>query len=405
MITLLLIIIYITFIGLGVPDSALGSAWPALYPDLGISVGSSGIVTAIISLFTSLASFLSAKLINKFGTGIVAAASTILTAVALLGFALSQSLVALCLFAIPTGFGAGAIDAALNNYVAVRFKSQHMSFLHCAYGLGVALSPFIFSFALDSGGWRFGYRLIFYLQLFICLVTLLALPLWKRAVTLQPEKENFTPVTLSYKKMIKIPAIRMGWCAFFSTCALEFTCDHWCTTYLVSAGGATESVAARFLTLYYIGMTAGRFLSGLLATRLSNKRIIALGYSTVFIGIASLFLPIPYQAKGVAIALIGLGNGPTFPNLIFLTPINFGREVSQSIISSQMLACNLGILIMPTVFGVLAQTISLNAFPFFAAALFVSMVATTLIYFSRIKSLGGDLLNYINDSHTTKQKP
>ena len=402
MITLLLIIIYITFIGLGIPDSAIGSAWPALYPDLGIAVGSSGFVTAIISIFTSLASFLSARLINRFGTGTVAAVSTFLTAAALIGFAFADSLIWLCVCAVPTGFGAGAIDAALNNYVAVRFKSHHMSFLHCAYGVGVALSPFIFSFALENGDWRLGYRIIFYIQLFICLVTLIALPLWKRAATLQPDKESFTPVTLSYPKMIKYPAIRAGWLAFFSTCALEFTCDHWCTTYLVSSGGATESAAAMFLTVYYIGMTLGRFLSGVLATRLSNKKIICIGYSTVFIGIAALFFPLPVEVKGIAIALIGLGNGPTFPNLVFLTPVHFGREVSQSLISSQMLAANIGILIMPPLFGALAQALSLNVFPYFAAALFISMTVSTAVYFRRAKKMGGCLLSLSAEKQTEK---
>ena len=392
MITLLLIIIYITFIGLGTPDSAIGSAWPAIYPDLGIPVGYSGFVTALISLFTSLASFFSARLINRFGTGVVTAVSTFMTAGALIGFALADSFIWLCVFAVPTGFGAGAIDAALNNYVAVHFKSRHMSFLHCAYGIGVAISPFIFSFALKNGDWRLGYRIVFYVQLFIAAVTLVSLPLWKKAAVLQPKEDNFTPRTLSYREMIKMPAVRAGWLAFFATCALEFTCDHWCCTYLVGAEGATADVAARFLTFYYVGMTSGRFLSGLLASKLSNKTIICAGYSAVFIGILLLFLPVPVTVKGIAFIIIGLGNGPTFPNLIFLTPVYFGKEVSQSLISSNMLACNIGILIMPPVFGFLAQGISLSAFPFFAAAMFALMACATAVYFKRAKKLSENSL-------------
>ena len=387
MITLLLIVIYITFIGLGIPDSALGSAWPAMYPDLGAPVGYASIITAIISAFTALASFVSAKLINKFGTGLVTSMSTILTAGALIGFALSNSVIWLCVFAVPTGFGAGAIDAALNNYVAVHFKSSHMSFLHCAYGVGVALSPFLLSFALAKGDWRLGYRTIFYVQLFIAAVTIVALPLWKKVKAKTPEKENFTPVTLSYPKMFKMGAVRAGWLAFFGTCALEFTCDHWCTTYLVGAEGASPEVAARFLTLYYVGIAVGRFLSGVISTKVSNKTIIAIGYSTVFVGIAALFLPVPVTVKGLALLAIGLGNGPTFPNLIYLTPVYFGKESSQSLVSSQMLACNVGILIMPTLFGLLAQYVSVKTFPLFSAAMYALMVISTIVYFARVKKM------------------
>lgn len=387
MVTVLLIVIYITFVGLGIPDSALGSAWPVIYPDLGLPVGYASFITALISLFTATASFFSARLINKFGTGIVTAASTLLTALALLGFALSDSMLWLCVFAIPTGFGAGAIDAALNNYVAVHYNASQMSFLHCAYGVGVALSPFVLSFALQNSDWRLGYRTIFYIQLGIAAITFLALPLWKKVKSAEPEKENFTPRTLSYKEMAKIPAERAAWLAFFATCSLEFTCDHWCCTYLVDFEGAPADVAARFLTLYYIGMAGGRFLSGLLAKKLSSRNIIRIGYCFVAAGIATLFLPVPYTVKGFALFAIGLGNGPTFPNLTYLTPINFGKEISQSLVSSQMLMCNIGIMIMPALFGALAQRLSLKAFPYFAAALYAVMVLFTALYFSRVKKM------------------
>lgn len=387
MVTVLLIVIYITFVGLGIPDSALGSAWPVIYPDLGIPVGYASFITSLISLFTAIASFFSARLINKFGTGIVTAASTFLTAFALLGFALSDSVIWLCVFAVPTGFGAGAIDAALNNYVAVHYNASQMSFLHCAYGIGVALSPLVLSFALKNFDWRLGYRTIFYIQLGIAVITLLALPLWKKVKSAEPEKETFTPRTLTYKEMIKIPAERAAWVAFFATCSLEFTCDHWCCTYLVDYEGAPADVAARFLTLYYIGMASGRFLSGILAKKLNSKNIIKIGYCIVAAGIITLFLPVPYTVKGFALFAIGLGNGPTFPNLTYLTPINFGKDISQSLVSSQMLMCNVGIMIMPALFGAMAQWISLKAFPFFAAALYIVMAIYTAIYFARVKKM------------------
>ena len=381
MITLLLLVIYIAFIGLGLPDSLLGSAWPAVYAELNIPVGYGSIISILISLGTVSASVFSARLINKFGTGVVTAISTGLSAVCLLGFSFAQSIWWFCLLGVPLGIGAGAIDAALNNYVATHYKSTHMNFLHSFYGVGVSLSPYLMSFALSvENNWRQGYRIVFYIMAGITLITVLAIPLWKKVKAIKTEEEQFTPKTLSIGKMIKTRAIRYTWLLFFSTCALEFTCGIWGCTFLVTAEGMSESLAAKFITFYYLGITAGRLISGFISTKLNQKKIVYIGYASVGVALILIALPIPPIVKGIGLFLIGLGNGPTFPNIIYLTPINFGKEVSQSIVGTQMACCNVGILLMPPLFGLLAQYIGAFLFPYYLIVLYVLMVLSTIIY-------------------------
>ena len=384
----LFLFICIIYIGLGLPDSILGSAWPAIYPDLNLPVSNMNYITMLISLGTVLASLFSARLINKFGTAKVTFFSTLLTTLAMLGFSFSNSMVWFLCLAIPAGIGAGAIDAALNNFVAVHYNSTYMSFLHCFYGVGVAVSPFVMALALSfNNDWRLGYRIVFIAMSVISILSAISLPLWKRAKPKSTEKEELKGTSLSLIKMAKMPAVRISWLVFFFSVALEFTCGIWGCTYLVSAEGLSESLSAKLLTLYYVGMTAGRFVSGLLNKKLNCKTIVYLGYTLTGVGIALIALPIPPVIKGVALLLIGFGNGPTFPNMIYLTPVNFGREISQSITGTQMACCNLGILLMPPVFGFIAQYVGLNAFPYYIIALFLIMVFSTLIYNKRAKKL------------------
>lgn len=382
MATFLFIIICIIFIGLGLPDSLFGAAWPAIYPDFNLPVSYANFVTILISLGTTLASFFSARLINKFGTGLITAVSTAMTAFSLIGFSISNSIWWFCPLALPLGMGAGAIDAALNNYVAVHYSSMLMSFMHCFYGVGVALSPFLMSLALGANNdWRLGYRIIFYFQIAITAVAVFALPLWKKTGEIKEEKDKeVTPITLTFKQMARIPVVRTAWILFFSSVGLEFLCGIWGCSYLVGADGLSESKAALTQTFYYVGMTAGRFVSGIISTKISPKKTIYLGYSIVAVAIVLFFLPLPTMIKGVALFMIGFGNGPTFPNLTYLTPIYFGKDISQSIVGSQMTACNIGILIMPPIFGIFAEKISLSLFPIFIAVLFVIMLVTTIIY-------------------------
>jgi fucose permease len=253
--------------------------------------------------------------------------------------------------------------------------------------VGVALSPYLMSFALQNGNdWRAGYRTVFFIMLAISAITLLALPLWRKVKKIPAESaKEVKPKTLTLLQMAKMPAVRMGWLAYFTATALEFTCGIWGCTYLVSAEGLSEAFSAKLITLYYIGMTLGRFLSGVVSTKLSNYKIISIGYTIVGVAITILLLPVPAVYKGVALLLIGLGNGPTFPNLVYLTPKFFGEENSQAIIGSQLALCNMGILLIPPLFGVLAGWISLKLFPPFILLFFTLMLLSTIIYINRAK--------------------
>ena len=388
MATFLFVIISIIFIGLGLPDSLLGSAWPAIYPEFKMPISYANFVTILISSGTVVASFFSAKLINKFGTGIITAVSTALSAFALLGFALSNSILWFCILAIPLGFGAGAIDASLNNYVAVHYKSNYMSFLHCFYGVGVALSPYVMSFALNqNNNWRLGYKIIFLILFAIAVISFIALPLWTKVNRLTEEKESETKqIILPLKTMAKMSAVSVSWLMFFSSVALEFTCGIWGCTYLVSAQGLSESFSAKMLTLYYLGMTLGRIVSGLISSKLQPAKTVYVGYVIVATAITILLLPTPPVVKGVSLFFIGFGNGPAFPNLIYLTPIYFGKEVSRSIVGTQMTACNLGILLMPPVFGLIADYVNVKLFPVILAILFLTTLISTITYHKLAKN-------------------
>lgn len=381
MYTALLIIIYIVYIGLGIPDSSFGSALPAMWKDLNLPLTFASIISIIISISTLISSAISAFLIAKLKTGKITFFATLLTALSLFGFTHANSFWAIILLSIPLGLGAGSIDTALNNFIALNYSSSQMSFLHCFYGVGVSLTPFIFSFTLkNDNDWRLGYLIIFIIQISLTLIALLSLPLWKKVEGNDKKGQPQEVKLLSLSQMAKTPSLLACWGAFFFTCALEFTCDNWGTSYLVSCEGLTEAMAARFLTFYFIGIAGGRFLSGLLNIKIDCKKVIYIGYLIVFLGIVTLFLPLPAGIKGCALFLIGLGNGPSFPNLTFLLPANFGKKGSQSLVSAQMVVSNAGILIVPPLFGVIAQNFSLGLFPYFILLTFVLMVVCTILY-------------------------
>lgn len=388
MATLLLIVIFIDFIGLGIPDSLFGAAWPAIYEEFSLPISYANFVTLIVSGGTILSSLSSAKLIGRFGTSVVTAASTVLTAVALLGFSLSGSFWFLCVCAVPLGLGAGAIDSALNNYVANHYKAAQMNFLHCFYGIGVSLSPFLMSLALSDGGnWRAGYQTMFFVQAAIALLTLVSLPLWfKIKKTENAEdvrsQESFVPLS----RVVKISAVRIVWPVFFSSCAIEYTCGNWGSTYLVQQAGMTADAAALSITFYYAGMALGRFLSGIFSGRLSEWKLISVGQGIVLCALIPLFLPLPAAVAAAALFLVGLGNGPVFPNLIHLTPRNFGKENSQAAMGTQMAASYLGIMLMPSVFGVAAQYLGLGALPYYLLILAALMIFFTFWLKRSLKS-------------------
>ena len=389
MATLLLVVIYIVFIGLGLPDSSIGAAWPALHLELDLAIGLQSLISLFISGGTVIASLFSAKLVNKFGTPLVTSCSTLLSAISLLGFALSNSLWWLLILSPFLGFGAGAIDAALNNYVATHYKSSQMNFLHSFYGVGVALTPYVFSFTLyGNNDWRTGFKIVFIILIGIAILSFASLPLWKKVATNFTEQEKFTPVTLKLTTMAKMPTVRMAWLLFFSTCVLEFLCGTWGCTFLVETRNMTEASAAKLITFYYVGITGGRFLSGVVSKKISCGGILTIGFSLVAIGIIALFLPLPTVILGVAFFLIGFGNGPTFPNLTHATPLIYGRERSQSIISTQMAACNLGIFTMYAITGPIFQSVAFDSFPIIAVISYLAMVGAFVVYQVLIKKDG-----------------
>jgi len=369
MATVLLAVIYAAFIGLGIPDSLFGAAWPAIYPDLGIAVSLGSVYSVISSLGTMVSSALSGRLIQRFGTEKVTAASTVMTALGLLAFSFCGELWLLCLCAVPLGLGAGAVDTALNNYVALHYDARQMSFLHCFYGVGVALSPYLLSFVLAyANDWRAGYRLMFAIQSAIALLLLLTLPLWKKV-----ERRSAQPLpkmrTVPVAEILKDPLARVTLAIFFSSCALESMCLGWGSTWLVNSRGLDAARAAGTITLYYVGMTLGRFSSGVLGKWLRPKQILVLGESITAVAVALLFVPVP-AVSAAGLFAIGLGNGPVFPNMTTLTPVHFGQDVCQSFIGLQMVFTYAAFLVTPTLFSLLTRFVGVGLFPVVCLAAF-----------------------------------
>ena len=385
MATLILLIIFIDFIGLGIPDSLFGPAWPAIYAELALPVSMGSIVSLMNTAGTVISSLSSAYLIKKFGTARVTAFSTVLTAIALLGFSFSNNFIFLCLFSIPLGLGGGAIDSALNNYVALHYKAVHMNFLHCFYGVGVTVSPFFMSLALsDNNNWRGGYRLAFFVQVIIAAITVLSLPLWRRVSKKQYGYEDSPQETVSIFKLAKSRKVRLTWLAFISSCAIECVCGAWGSTYLVETMGMSEENAAKAIMFYYMGMAIGRFLSGILAVRLSSWHIIYMGCGVLALAIFLLFLPLGVVATAAALFLVGVGNGPIFPNLTHLTPHNFGQDISQSVMGSQMAAAYIGIMVFPPLYGIMAQNITPAVFPYYISVFFVALTVSVILIYREV---------------------
>lgn len=382
MMTVLLIIIFISFIGVGLPDSILGTAWPSIYREFDLPVSLAGYITATVSACTIISSLLSSKVINRFGTGVVTAVSTILTVVALLGFAFSRNAIFFFVMAIPLGLGAGSIDTALNNFVALHYSATKMNFLHCFYGLGIAASPYIMSYALgNDNNWRKGYILVAVIQSVIALIAILSLPLWKKVEYQEKKADNVVKV-LKLSDLIEMPAVRLSCYAFFSSCALELTAGSWSSTYFVNTKGVIPDKAAQITMLFYVGLAFGRFLSGVLAKKLSRWQIIGISTSVLFGAIIMFILPVSIMATSIALFFIGLGIGPIFPNLTHLTPENFGRDISQSVMGVQQASAYIGIMIMPWLFGALAQICSTKIFPCYLLIMFM-VYMTTLVMLNR----------------------
>ena len=378
MTTLLLVFIYIFYIGLGIPDSLLGSAWPAIYGEFHVPVSYASFISAIISTGTVISSLFSTKVIAKLGTAKVTALSTALTAAALAGFSCSHSFLWLCLCAVPLGIGAGSIDTALNNYVALHYNAMQMSFLHCFYGIGVTASPYLMSLALSERmNWRGGYRTVFYIQLIIAALSVLSLPLWKKVRTAQHEEEGIHVLPLI--EMIKRKKIWASCGVFAGISALESTCLIWGSTYLSETIGLSADRAAALITFYFAGMALGRFLSGLLALKYSGWKIIFAGQAAILAAVLILLATQNIPAAVAGLFLIGLGNGPIFPNMTHLTPALYQKGTSQSIIGIEMAFSNLSILLTPILFGLISDITGTGIFPGFLTVMFALIAGCTII--------------------------
>lgn len=384
MATILVVVIYIAFIGLGVPDSLIGSAWPAIHSEMNIPVEAVSVLTFLVSGCTVLSSIFSAKILNKLGTAKVTAFSTAMTALSLLGFSVSKSFWFMIPLAIVLGLGAGAIDSGLNNYVALHCKASHMNFLHCFYGVGVSLSPYLMSRALSDIGWRGGYRYAFYVQLAITILLLVSMPLWKKATSTE-EAEEEKVVSLTLLQMAKKPEVRQVWLIMFVTNAIEYACGVWGSTYLVEEKGFEVRYGALALTIYYVGMSIGRFLSGLLASKISTWRRIGIGTVILAPAVLIMLLPLSGSAAVVALFLIGLGNGSIYPNMIHLTPHNFGKEVSQSIMGSQIAFAYIGVMLAPPMVSLISGLFGIKIYPVLLAVFYVVMVVALKCFISKLK--------------------
>lgn len=373
---LLLAIIYLAFISLGLPDAVLGGSWPTMYVEFGVPVSFAGIVTTIISVGTIISSLLSDKLTFKLGTGKVTAISVAMTAVALFGFSASHSFIELCLWAIPYGLGAGGVDASLNNYVALHYSSRVMSWLHCMWGIGAAAGPYILGFVLSGGGtWNGGYVVISVIQLVLTAILLISLPLWKkRVVTMDENGKEIPAKALSLKEIYAIPGAKEIMITFFCYCALEQTAGIWASTYLVLFKGVSEAAAASFASMFYIGITIGRFISGFLTMKYNDKQMIRLGMWILLGGVLVVFLPMSQYVSLAGFILIGLGCAPIYPCVIHSTPDIFGADKSQAIIGVQMASAYVGTLLMPPLFGLIANHISVALLQVYLLVILVLMM-------------------------------
>ena len=371
MASFLLAIIYISFISLGLPDALLGGAWPTMHLEFGVPVSYAGIISMIICVGTIVSSLLSDRMTKRFGTGKVTAMSVALTAAALFGFSVSSSFPMLCLLAIPYGLGAGGVDASINNYAAIHYASRHMSWLHCMWGIGASTGPYLLAAAMTGGTWNLGYRWVSILQIVLTAVLFLTLPLWKEDKHSEETHEKKKP--LSFREIFSIPGTKEIFTAFFCYCALESTAGLWASSFLVMEHGISEETAAVLATLFYTGITVGRFASGFVTYKLNDKNMIRLGETIIAFGVLAMLLPFGEKSAMAGIVLLGLGCAPIYPCTIHSTPAHFGKDKSQAIIGVQMACAYLGSLFMPPLFGILANNISAGILPYYVGILTLTM--------------------------------
>jgi fucose permease len=373
MISLLLAVIYLSFISLGLPDSLLGSAWPVMYEGMHSTITGAGTLAMLISICTIVSSLMSDRMIGRFGTGKVTAFSVLTTAIALFGFSISTAYWHLVLWCIPYGLGAGAVDAALNNYVSLHFKARHMSWLHCMWGIGASAGPFIMGAAINHTAWNDGYRIISIIQIVLTAVIFLSLPLWKGENQGQ-EEENRNVVPL--KDAIKLPGAKAILIAFFCYCAAETSTGLWAASWMVSERAVSAETAASLASLFYLGITAGRAISGFISEKLGDQNMIRLGEGIALAGILCL-LPHVQVLSFIGLVCIGLGCAPIYPAIIHSTPARFGPENSQSLTGIEMACAYMGSTFAPKLLGLLSDVLSLRIYPLFLLVIVVLMVFMT----------------------------
>lgn len=378
MYSLLLALIYLAFISLGLPDSLLGAGWPVMHGELGVPVSYMGIVSMVISGGTIVSSLMSDRLTRKFGTRIVTVVSVFLTAAALFGFSFSDRFWMLIVFSVPYGLGAGAIDAALNNYIALHYSARHMNWLHCFWGVGTIVSPFIMSYALTSSTWNDGYRIVGYVQLGIAALLALTLPVWK----VHKKRDVVQQKSIGLVGALKIKGVPLILIGFFAYCAAEATAMQWASTYFVEVKHITEEQAAQFGSLFYIGITVGRFLSGFVSGKIGDRRMIVIGAAVLTLGIIFLFIPTDVTELSLAgFVIIGFGCAPIYPSIIHSTPANFGAENSGAIIGIQMASAYVGSTFVPPLFGLLGRVLGFSILPAYLLIFVALMLLMTQLTF------------------------
>ena len=386
--SLLLALIYICFISLGLPDSLLGAAWPVIHEEISVPVSYAGIISATIFVGTILSSLFSDKLLHKFGAGLVTAVSVTLTALGLFGFSISNQFWMLILWAIPYGLGAGGVDAILNNYVALHYKAQHMSWLHCMWGVGASISPYIMSFALVKlENWSRGYFIVSMIQAVLSVLIFISIPLWKkRSVGNGDETKEIESKALSFREIFAIKGAMPCFLMFFCYCSLELTTSLWASTYLVQNWNFSPETAAGYASMFYMGVTLGRFINGFLAIKMGDKCLIRMGTAIVAVGIALLFLPFHSTFALIGFFVIGLGCAPIYPCIIHMTPDVFGADKSQAMIGVQMAFAYIGFLVMPPLFGIIAENISISLLPIYQVILLVLIFVMHELVLKKTKS-------------------
>ncbi|WP_246021020.1 MFS transporter [Paenibacillus lentus] len=399
MATWFLIIIYLAFISLGLPDSLLGSAWPVIWPDIGSSFGAAGIVSMIIAGGTIVSSLVSGSMIQRWGTGNITLFSCILTAGALLGFSVAPSMLWFVILAIPLGLGAGAVDAALNHYVAENYKAHHMNWLHCFWGVGATMGPIIMStYIANQNSWRGGYAAVAIIQFSLVLILLATLPLWKRVAAARKlehskndelvQGDQLQAETMAKVNVLRIKGVKPTLIAFLFYCGVEATVGLWGASYLVGARSITAETAAGWISLYYGGITVGRLITGFITLKVSNRLLIRYGQVISVVGGVLLLLPLPISFSLTGFILIGLGLAPIYPGLLHETPSRFGRENSAKLMGYQMAVAYTGTTLLPPAFGLLATQTSLTLFPLVVIALLAFML------------LSAERVNFILNKHS-----